>query len=317
MLFQAEEERRGHRGKLLNITSADGERSTAFADRGGHRQPEGAGRHQPERPGMHRALRHHGGSAEGRLGLPVRLRAAASQDARSAKDVEQLLGRVLRMPYARPRLQTDMGKAYAHIVAEGFARVADSLADRLVNNMGLSATRQPRRWPRRKAFAGGRWQQRRPKPAEAIVALPAMPTAEVPAALRDTLELRPTSSGATAIVRGELSAEVEDSLTSCKAGKQQDAVKDAIEHERMRQAALLAPSARGVRFAPLPQLCLDFDGALQPVEQRMLAELGQFDLFAEPVSLANFDVRERGTCSRSTWPRKRCATRWPTARSCT
>lgn len=219
------------------------------------------------------------------------------QDARSAKDVEQLLGRVLRMPYARPRLQPDMGKAYAHIVAEGFARVADSLADRLVNNMGFERYEAAQALapvqsvlPTTGGSSGGV-----PKPAEAIVALPAMPATEVPADLRDILELRPTSSGATAIVRGELSAEIEDFLlTSCNAGKQQDAVKEAIECERIRQAALLAPSARGVRFAPMPQLCLDFDGELQPVEQRILADLGQFDLFAEPVSLADFNVREGG-----------------------
>ncbi len=219
------------------------------------------------------------------------------QDARSAKDVEQLLGRVLRMPYARPRLQVDLGKAYAHVVAEGIARVADSLVDRLVNNMGFERYEAAQALaPAQGVLPGtGDGNGSEPKPAEAIVSLPAMPAAEVPAELRDTLELCPTSSGATAIVRGELSAEVEDFLlTSCNAGKQQDAVKEAIERERMRQAALLAPSARGVRFAPLPQLCLDFDGELQPVEQRMLAELGQFDLFAEPVSLANFDIRERG-----------------------
>lgn len=219
------------------------------------------------------------------------------QDARSAKDVEQLLGRVLRMPYARPRLQVDMSKAYAHIVAQGFARVADTLADRLVNNMGFE------RYEAAQALApaqgvlptpGGSGGSE-PRPAEAIVALPAMPAQAVPEALKTAIELRPTSNGATAIVRGELSAEVEDFLlTSCNAGKQQDAVKDAIERERTRQAALLAPSARGVRFASMPQLCLDFDGDMQPVEKRVLAELGEFDLFAEPMSLAGFDVRERG-----------------------
>src|SRR5690606_16565358 len=49
------------------------------------------------------------------------------QDARSAKDVEQLLGGVLRMPDARSGRHADLKKAYAHIVAQGFARVADQL----------------------------------------------------------------------------------------------------------------------------------------------------------------------------------------------
>lgn len=59
------------------------------------------------------------------------------QDMKSGKDVEQLLGRVLRMPYARPRQQPELGRAYAHVVSMATARAADALVDRLVNNMGF------------------------------------------------------------------------------------------------------------------------------------------------------------------------------------
>jgi len=217
------------------------------------------------------------------------------QDARSAKDVEQLLGRVLRMPYARSRRHADLNKAYAHIVAQGFARVADQLADRLVNNMGFEA------YEAAQAIAPAQPElplpaasvPPQPKPAEAVIPLPVMPAQSVPDALKPLLEIRPTSNGATAIVRGDVNEAVEDFLlTGCKPGKQQQAVKDAIERERSRQAALLAPSARGVQFAPLPQLCLDWDGDLQPVEKQLLSDLGEFDLFAEPISLAGFAVRE-------------------------
>lgn len=218
------------------------------------------------------------------------------QDAKSAKDVEQLLGRVLRMPYARPRQQIELSKAYAHIVAQGFARVADQLADRLVNNMGFET------YEAAQAIApvqnvlplpdGGEHPQ--PRPAEAFISLPAAPTQPVPEGIRAILEIRPTTAGATAIVRGELSEAVEEFLlTACNA-RHQPGVKDAIDTERARQAALLAPSARGERFAPLPQLCLNWDGALQPVEKRLLSELGDFDLFAEPVGLAGFSIVERG-----------------------
>lgn len=219
------------------------------------------------------------------------------QDARSAKDVEQLLGRVLRMPYARQRRQPEMGKAYAHIVARGFARVADTLADRLVNNMGFEAYEAAQAIaPAQSAFplldGSGQTQ---PKPAEAVIPLPVSPAAEVPENLRSSLEIRPTANGATAIVRGELTEAVEDFLLSgCKTGRQQDGVREAIERERVRQAALLAPSARGVRFAPLPQLCLQWDGDWQPVEKRLLSGLGEFDLFTEPSRLDGFAMRESG-----------------------
>lgn len=219
------------------------------------------------------------------------------QDARSAKDVEQLLGRVLRMPYARVRSQPELGKAYAHIVAQGFARVADTLTDRLVNNMGFEAYEAAQAIaPAQCAFPllDGSGQPQL-KPAEAFISLPVLPAAAIPEALKDSIEIRPTTSGATAIVRGELTEAVEDFLLSaCKAGKQQESVKEAIERERTRQAALMAPSARGVPFAPLPQLCLQWDGDWQPVEKRLLSELGEFDLFAEPLRLEGFAIRENG-----------------------
>src|SRR5690606_32671507 len=62
---------------------------------------------------------------------------ASLQSVNSAKDVEQLLGRVLRMPYARNRSQEALNKAYAHIVATNFAEAASNLRDRLVRHMGF------------------------------------------------------------------------------------------------------------------------------------------------------------------------------------
>jgi type III restriction enzyme len=215
------------------------------------------------------------------------------QDAKSAKDVEQLLGRVLRMPYARSRATQELNKAYAHIVAQGFARVADQLADRLVNNMGFEAYEaamaiQQAPLP----LPGG--QAAAPRTVEAAIPLPAMPGQAVPASLAPTLEIRPTANGATALVRGEISPAVEDFLLTACTPKQQPALREAIERERLRQAAQLAPSARGVPFAPLPQLCFMWEGELQPVERRVLAELGDFDLFAESLNLAGFALTENG-----------------------
>ncbi|KAB0664087.1 DEAD/DEAH box helicase [Oryzomonas japonica] len=218
------------------------------------------------------------------------------QDAKSAKDVEQLLGRVLRMPYAKPRQQAELAKAYAHIVAQGFARVADQLADRLVNNMGFEAYEAAQAIAPVQSILPllGEGDRPRPRPAEAVIPLPAAPPVSIPDSLRESIEIRPTSSGAAAIIRGELTEEVEEFLlTACNA-KQQQKVRDTIDNERARQAALLAPSARGERFAPLPQLCLTWEGDLQPVENRLLSELGEFDLFTDPAALAGFSITENG-----------------------
>jgi type III restriction enzyme len=220
------------------------------------------------------------------------------QDMKSGKDVEQLLGRVLRMPYARPRQQAELGKAYAHVVSISTARAADALVDRLVNNMGFeryeaqaAITESQTAFP---SFPDG--TQPPLLPIEAVMVLPVVPTQPIPDALKDSIEIRPTSTGATVIVRGALTVEVEDFLlASVKPGKQQEAVQEVIERERARQDAQLAPASRGLPFAPLPQLCFEWEGDLQPVERRVLAELGDFNLFAEPIGLPGFTVHESGS----------------------
>lgn len=218
------------------------------------------------------------------------------QDARSAKDVEQLLGRVLRMPYARARSVPELNKAYAHIVAESFAQVATTLVDRLVQNMGFEA------YEAVAAIAAPAGEQLTLMPtapaaprADAYLSLPSMPKVEVPEPLRESLRIIPTmGGGATVAIQGRLTEEHAAFLLEGFKGNDREMVRDSIEREQLRQATREAPGARGVPFAPLPQLCIDFEGALQPIDKRLLAHLGEFDLFDEPLSLAAFNARENG-----------------------
>ena len=55
------------------------------------------------------------------------------QRIQSATDVEQLLGRVMRMPYARRRRAVDLNKAYAFLSEPSFGNAARALADKLVD----------------------------------------------------------------------------------------------------------------------------------------------------------------------------------------
>ena len=51
----------------------------------------------------------------------------------SKRDVEQLLGRVLRMPYARERVHMELNRAYAHVSSASWPEAAGKLRDRLVD----------------------------------------------------------------------------------------------------------------------------------------------------------------------------------------
>ncbi|MEI6388408.1 MAG: DEAD/DEAH box helicase family protein [Spirochaetota bacterium] len=55
----------------------------------------------------------------------------------SAKDVEQLLGRVLRLPEARPFEREELNRSYAHVSSQSFSDAAAALRDKLVEKLGF------------------------------------------------------------------------------------------------------------------------------------------------------------------------------------
>ena len=54
------------------------------------------------------------------------------QNIRSTKELEQLLGRVLRLPYAALRESEHLNRAYAHVSAPATLDTANKLADLLI-----------------------------------------------------------------------------------------------------------------------------------------------------------------------------------------
>lgn len=59
------------------------------------------------------------------------------QDMQSSKDTEQLMGRVLRMPYAQKRIAEELNQAYAYLQSTRTRVVALKLQDGLVKNLGF------------------------------------------------------------------------------------------------------------------------------------------------------------------------------------
>jgi type III restriction enzyme len=53
---------------------------------------------------------------------------------KSSRAVEQILGRILRLPYARRNEQAELNQAYAFVISRDFERTAKSLTDALVDN---------------------------------------------------------------------------------------------------------------------------------------------------------------------------------------
>lgn len=224
---------------------------------------------------------------------------ASLQSVKSAKDVEQLLGRVLRMPYAKSRQQEPLNKAYAHIVAANFAEAASNLKDRMVQNMGFepleaSAVLLPAQQPL--GLTGGVAVAPSRLP-DCHIQLDQVPdTQHWPEDVKQVVDIRPTSQGATVLVKGNVDADTlkqaETFITQAVPAKQRESVQQQFAAHHALRRAVQAPAQLGASFAPIPQLCLNLEGYLEVVERETLSNLGEWNLLDSPVALPGFAIHE-------------------------
>lgn len=206
----------------------------------------------------------------------------------SSTAVEQLLGRVLRMPYARRRQREELNCAYAHLVSPDFAEAAKVLRDRLIDMgfdpLAAELSVQP----------GFNWapMETPEKPRVALpmlnLDLPLPPVLEfLDETARAAVSVAPAEAGVKVSVVGPVSTALRDSLLNSVRAKEQAAVSRHIDQHNALVAAMLAPSERGERFAPVPRLCIREQGELLLLEPELIGELrpwrlneavGRFDL---------------------------------------
>lgn len=191
---------------------------------------------------------------------------------RASGAVEQILGRVLRLPYAKPREAGELGRAYAFVRSGDFAHAAKSLVDALVEN-GFNKQ-------------------------EAQDVVTAAPSSQLSAPLvfgrplpprRIRLEEVPQPSDIPAHLREKIEVNVEEKTVTLKApldiGEAEElkeffpqhvvAERFLLEVERYRvesEEAQKSPSERGVIFK-VPALCLERGGNLEFFEEDHLLDV--------------------------------------------
>jgi type III restriction enzyme len=219
----------------------------------------------------------------------------------SATAVEQLLGRVLRMPHARRRGREALNRAYAHVCEAEFSSAARALADRLILNMGFEALdvasmiapAQPL-----PLFPDSGSDHPVPMAESSLVAA----FFEVPRPSAELLAfpgVRVLDTGATSgvEVRGHISAELERQLLeSVRGAKKQAQWREQVAQQNALVAAQLAPAARGEHFAPVPTLGYraHAQAPLWPLEREAVLETVELDLLTpQAIQLPGFQVVEQ------------------------
>lgn len=214
----------------------------------------------------------------------------------SSKDVEQLLGRVLRMPYAKKRQVDELNKAYAHISSPTFAQAARHLHDCLVD-MGFEEeeidTFVQHALPSLTEGVDKPLALYHTEPLVLMLSetpdLSYLATSE-----RGKIEVTEIEAGKVQIaVKGEITEELADHLVNAVPKAQQEEIKTQIIFHRKYSQRSLSPAEQGKTLS-VPALCVWTQGELELVEKELFLDVKGWNLFEYPqvLSEAEFSVNE-------------------------
>lgn len=216
----------------------------------------------------------------------------------NATDVEQLLGRVLRMPYAKRRTAEALNRAYAHASEASFGAAAAALTDKLVamgfdeddakdaievaqghlDDTGLFAPRS------------------KPVPVfrHTVIASPEITAALAPLNATEGVSIIATDDGAVEIaVTGRVAAEVEAAITSAIPAADRQGFSDAIRQYRVETKDQLSPAEQGEIFR-VPRLVAEIQGNFEFADPDVFMEFHDWTLASHSARLDEpaFAIRE-------------------------
>ena len=211
----------------------------------------------------------------------------------SKKDVEQILGRVLRMPYAKRRKEADLNRAYAHVSRASWPNAVAQLHDRLVD-MGFEDSEADGAIELAVpslGLVGGAALFSVVPPPTVIELSEDMSAFDLTPEERATVTIEKTEHGSRVTFTGDVAEATVGRLAAAAPSAETRAV---LEGEARRHRAVwqqhISPAQRGVAFR-VPQLCFEFDGVLEVAEQDALLDASGWSLLDYPAEIAEAEFR--------------------------
>ena len=219
----------------------------------------------------------------------------------SAQNVEQLFGRVLRMPYAKRRQSAALNKAYAYLSEPSFGDAARALVDKLVNMGFEEEEAQDNIQPVIPGFRGVNTgdgllslaEVQKPTFSHTMPASPGILSA-LRGISHEGLVARETDGGEVEItVIGGIDASLAQSITATVPESERLGLSNAVESYRTLNRHLLSPAERGQQFS-VPRLMSEIQGSLEFADTDLFMEYSDWSLLDHPARLdANeFMIRE-------------------------
>ena len=202
----------------------------------------------------------------------------------NATSVEQLLGRVLRMPYVQRRKADDLNKAYAHVSSPNFSEAAKQLETSMVA-LGFDAAEAEQTIVRGQPSSGG-------LPlfdAPIVVELSATPNLiDLTEKEHEQVILHRLPDGkATIEIVGELNEPLREKIVAGVTSADRPAVEQRLREYTERPKKVLAPSERRDAFI-VPRLCAHYDGQLRLFDEDLILDAYSWDLLASKPTLSGF-----------------------------
>ena len=212
---------------------------------------------------------------------------------RSSKDIEQLLGRVLRMPFATKQSVNDLNKAYAHVCSPDFYQGAMQLKE-MLTTMGFAKEEADQYVNLQQPLLENTDDLPlfKPKPQLAFTVSEALKTDDFSKQELEAIDIQPLADGQVKItVKSDLPLALEQKLIAALPKKEQAHVQASINEYRKAEEKQKSPQEQGLPFS-VPMLCLLEQGELELAVKDTILELQGWSLLDYPTTLPEFSFDE-------------------------
>ena len=221
----------------------------------------------------------------------------------SATAVEQLLGRVLRMPYAKRRKDEALNRSYAHITADSFIDAIKSLRDQMATGLGFEE--EEIRWTMQTNFFDAS-DGLKVEEEYVVIQLESMPDfSAIPDAEREAAEksikiippeagTQEDTTGVSIVITKPISPSAQQAIVRAVPEGARDAEKVNIKRVVQELTARQSPAEKGVVFAALMQLTFILPGSEEPViaDANSLHEATEWNDLGDDYLIKDFSIKE-------------------------
>jgi type III restriction enzyme len=218
----------------------------------------------------------------------------------SSKDAEQLLGRVLRMPFAKRRLIEDLNRSYAHLSTNSLAQAAKELADKLIS-MGFEELEVATFLRQQDASQGNLFSSNEGNYPAAKLSMTTLmievndviDTTSLSEEERSKVKISEVEGRKVLTLTGAVSDNLKLAIAKV-ATQSKQSTESSINIHNLSVHAAQSPSENGAKFAALPRLCVMSQGELELAEKEVFLDIFGWSLLDYPAEL-NYKPTEETT----------------------